>query len=216
MAKVTIIDYGLGNLFSVEQACKNVGLETEITSNKNIIANAEALMLPGVGAFGDAMESLHKQDLVQPIKDFVQGGKPFMGVCLGMQLLFSESEEFGSHKGLDIIPGVIAKFPNATPGHPNIKVPQIAWNQIQKPGGKDWLHTPYQDLTDGEYMYFVHSYYAKPENLSDALSLTTYEDIEYCSSVMRDNVFATQFHPEKSAGSGLTIYKNWAKTIIKN
>ncbi|GAB2530950.1 imidazole glycerol phosphate synthase subunit HisH [Rufibacter soli] len=216
MAKVTIIDYGLGNLFSVEQACKNVGLETEITNDNTMIAKAEALILPGVGAFGDAMESLHKQDLVQPIKDFADSGKPFFGVCLGMQLLFTESEEFGSHKGLDIIPGVIAKFPNATSSHPKIKVPQIAWNQIMKPAGRDWLRTPYQELNDGEYMYFVHSYYARPEQSEHSLSLTTYEDIEYSSSVLRNNVFATQFHPEKSADSGLSIYKNWAKTILKN
>jgi glutamine amidotransferase len=211
--KVVILDYGMGNLFSVNQVCQSIGLETIITDDKKIIMEADALILPGVGAFGDAMSNLEKHDLVSPIIDFVQSGKPFMGVCLGMQLLFSESEEFGHHKGLDLIKGKIAKFPNISPDNKKIKVPQIAWNQINQPANRTWTDTPFEGLKNGEYMYFVHSYYAIPENEKDILSVTDYEGITYCSSILNNNIFAVQFHPEKSAAYGKTMYSNWAKSI---
>lgn len=206
--KVTIIDYQLGNLFSVKQACDTIGISATISSNSKDIEEADAIILPGVGAFIEAMNNLDKLDLVNPIKDYVGAGKPIFGVCLGLQLLFSESEEFGSGKGLDIIPGLIKKFPAMKNGK-KIKVPQIAWNQVYE-DKKSWANSPLKDLTEREFMYFVHSYYVEPLEESCVLTKTNYEGLEYCSSIMENNIFATQFHPEKSSEKGLSIYKNWA------
>jgi len=206
---VVIIDYGLGNLFSVNQACQTVGLNVKISNIKEEIKNADAIILPGVGAFIEAMNNLEKMDLVNSIRESVKNGKPFFGICLGMQLVFSRSEEFGSGNGLDLIPGVIKKFP-ITRNDKIIKVPQIAWNNIYS-SKKKWIDTPLYNIEENEFMYFVHSYYAEPEFEDSILTNTNYSDIEYCSAVMKDNIFATQFHPEKSAEKGIKIYKNWGK-----
>jgi glutamine amidotransferase len=206
--KVTIIDYQLGNLFSVKQACDTIGISATISSDSKDIEEADAIILPGVGAFIEAMNNLDKLDLVNPIKDYVGAGKPIFGICLGLQLLFSESEEFGSGKGLDIIPGLIKKFPAIKNGK-KIKVPQIAWNQVY--GDKKSLaNSPLKDLSEREFMYFIHSYYVEPSSESCILTKTNYEGIEYCSAILENNIFATQFHPEKSSEKGLSIYKNWA------
>ena len=210
--QVVIIDYGLGNLFSVNQACQKVGLNVKISNLKEEIKNADAIILPGVGAFIEAMNNLEKMDLVNTIKETVENGKPFFGICLGMQLIFSKSEEFGSGNGLNLIPGVIKKFPT-TLNEQIIKVPQIAWNKIYS-FKKKWLDTPLFDIKENEFMYFVHSYYAEPLFEESILTRTNYSDIEYCSAVMKDNIFATQFHPEKSAEKGIKIYKNWG--VINN
>ena len=188
--KAVIIDYGMGNLFSVKLACEKVGLEAVISNKPEDILVAAALILPGVGAFGDAMANLKKLGLIEPIKKCIDSGKPFLGVCLGMQLLMTESEEFGKHKGLDIIKGKVKKFPAGID-----KVPQVGWNQI---------------VPSGEYMYFVHSFYCVPEDKSIVLSQTNYAGLDYCSSLQKKNVFACQFHHEKSGKTGLTIYKNFA------
>lgn len=206
--KVTIIDYQLGNLFSVKQACDTIGISATISSDSKDIEEADAIILPGVGAFIEAMNNLDKLDLVNPIKDYVGAGKPIFGICLGLQLLFSESEEFGSGKGLDIIPGLIKKFPAMKNGK-KIKVPQIAWNQVYE-DKKSLANSPLKDLTAREFMYFVHSYYVEPLEESSVLTKTNYEGLEYCSSIIENNIFATQFHPEKSSEKGLSIYKNWA------
>ncbi len=206
--KITIIDYQLGNLFSVKQACNTVGLNSLVSSAKEDILNADALILPGVGAFIEAMKNLNDFDLVSPIKDRVNAGIPIFGVCLGQQLLFSESEEFGSGKGLDLIPGLIKKFP-ALKDERKVKIPQIAWNKIYSKEQK-WNATPLTELEEEDFMYFVHSYYVVPESSSCVLTLTNYEEIEYCSSILDNNIFATQFHPEKSSTKGISIYRNWA------
>lgn len=162
-----------------------------------------------MGAFGDAMKNLKNFDLVDLIGDFIISGRPFMGVCLGMQLLFSQSEEFGIHQGLDIIKGKVKKFSSNSK---KIKVPQIGWNKIlQSENGKLWSNSPFRRIQDGEFMYFVHSFYVIPENTDVTLSETVYEDIRYCSACFSDNVFATQFHPEKSAQEGIKIYRDWLK-----
>lgn len=210
--KVTIIDYQLGNLFSVKQACDTIGLKAEVSSQKEDIESADALILPGVGAFIEAMTNLDKFDLINPIKDAVNSGTPIFGVCLGQQLLFTESEEFGSGKGLDLISGLIKKFPASKDGN-KIKVPQIAWNRICRLE-QNWENTPLSELNNNEFMYFVHSYYVAPSSSSCVLTQTNYEDIEYCSSILEKNIFATQFHPEKSSEKGLSIYRNWA--LINN
>lgn len=210
--KVVIIDYKLGNLFSVKQACDTVGMNAMISSDREDLMTADALLLPGVGAFNEGMNNLDKLDLVSAIKEKIADNVPLFGICLGQQLLFTESEEFGTGKGLDLIPGIIKKFPEAI-GKRKIKVPHIAWNKIYS-AGQDWQNTPLQDLDNNEFMYFIHSYFAKPADDSFISTLTNYDGIEFCSSVCYKNIFATQFHPEKSADKGISIYRNWA--LINN
>ena len=208
--KVCIIDYKLGNLYSVNQALTNIGLNVSLSSDKNEIYAADALVLPGVGAFGDAMQNLKALGLIDPIVEAVNNGKPFLGICLGLQLLFTESEEFGSSKGLDLVSGQVRKFNNTQPSGEKRKVPQIAWNQIQKPSGKTWYNTPLADIKDGEYMYFVHSLYVEPTE-PVALTTTNYDGQSFVSSIVKNNIFACQFHPEKSGKEGLKIYREWSK-----
>lgn len=228
--RVAIVDYKLGNLYSVQHACRFAGLEGFITSSKDDLLNADAVILPGVGAFGDAMENLRRQDLVGPLRDIACSTTPLIGICLGLQLLMSESHEFGRHGGLGIISGPVVRFdrPMGTLGasadriEKTLKVPQIGWNGISRPnmpassdaGNTDaWTHTPLQDLRDGEYMYFVHSFYAQPEREDVILSKTTYGDIEFCSSLRLGNTFAFQFHPERSGPKGLHIYHHIASLV---
>ena len=211
---VVIIDYGMGNLFSVKQACEHVGLQATITCDSKQVRNVDAVILPGVGAFGDAITRLNKLDLIKPILDFVRSGKPLMGVCLGMQLLMSESEEFGSYKGLNVFPGRVIKFPVESYHEEMTKVPQVGWNQLYKQR-LSWDESPLAGISEGEYMYFVHSYYCKFENSEVVLSVTRYADIEYCSSILHKNIFACQFHPERSGKEGLKIYKNFANLLKK-
>lgn len=205
--KVAIIDYKLSNLFSVKHALDYIGVESQITYDKDIIANSDAAIIPGVGAFGDAIKNLEKLELIDLIKDFISSGRSFMGVCLGMQLLFTQSEEFGTYMGLNIIKGKVKKF---TDKSKKITVPQIGWNQIFIPKNKSLQpSSPLKNIKHGEFMYFVHSYYVIPEDNKVILSETTYENITYCSSLLYNNVFATQFHPEKSGKEGIKIYREW-------
>jgi len=210
--KIAIIDYSLGNLFSVQQAFSQLGAETQITNSIEEIKSADGIVLPGVGAFGAAMDFLQVNKIDLAIKDTVQKGIPFFGICLGMQLLFEESEEFGSTKGLGMIKGKIKKFRSTDPSM-KLHVPQVGWNTIQQPKNNNWQNSPLKELSNGSYMYFVHSYYAMPEHENDILCSTNYGGIEYCSAVQHNNIFATQFHPEKSGDKGLSIYKNWLTKI---
>ena len=212
LKRVVIIDYQLGNLFSVKQACDTVGINAEISSNREDILNADALILPGVGAFIEAMNSLKKFSLDTAIQNKVNGGTPIFGICLGQQLLFTESEEFGAGKGLDLISGIIKRFPE-TFEERKVKVPHIAWNTIFKLN-QEWDNTALKDLSNNDFMYFIHSYYVKPSYDACILTQTNYDGIEFCSSILKNNIFATQFHPEKSADKGISIYKNWA--LINN
>ena len=212
LKKVVIIDYQLGNLFSVRQACDTVGINAEISSNREDILNADALILPGVGAFIEAMNNLKKFELDTAIQNKVNGGIPIFGICLGQQLLFTESEEFGAGKGLDLISGIIKRFPE-TFDERKVKVPHIAWNTIFKLN-QIWDDTALSDLSNNDFMYFIHSYYVKPSDDACILTQTNYDGIEFCSSILKNNIFATQFHPEKSADKGISIYKNWA--LINN
>lgn len=216
MKNVAIIDYKMGNLFSVQHACKNVGLNPIITSETKIIEKADAAILPGVGAFGEAMEILKKLDLIVVIKEFIASEKPFMGICLGYQLLFTESEEFGRNEGLNIFEGLVKKFSFEVNGSKNTKIPQIGWNQIYKLDNNGNCElSPIHSIMNGEYMYFVHSYYVEPSEDDIKLTRTIYDGFEYCSSILKKNVFASQYHPEKSAKEGLKIYKNWSEIINK-
>lgn len=217
LPKVAIVDYMLGNLFSVKQACAHVGLEAIITSDKVVIQNADAVILPGVGAYGDAMAALCRLDLASILCEIADSPKPLFGICLGVQLLMTESFEFGWHKGLDIVDGQVLRFDNPREGERILKVPQIGWNRIHRAGGACWDNTLLHGVTEGEHMYFVHSYIVQPEDPGVILSVSRYGNIEFCSSIQRKNVFACQFHPERSGAAGIRLYQNLAaqlKTMI--
>lgn len=197
---IAIIDYGMGNLRSVSKAFEAVGHQAVVTRDPRVIGNASHVVLPGVGAFGDCMANIERYGLAEPIRTAIQSGKPFLGICLGLQLLFTESEEFGTHKGLGIIPGGVRRFEI----DPALKVPHMGWNQvnIQRPCPL------FEGITTGDYWYFVHSYFVDPVDRQIAATTTTY-GIPFVSSVWRDNVVACQFHPEKSQAVGLQLVKNF-------
>ena len=206
---IAIVDYGMGNLRSVQKAIEKVGSSAEITRSPQRIADAGAVILPGVGAFKDCMDNLEKFALITPVLKAIASGKPFLGICLGLQLLFTESLEFGRHPGLDVIKGVVKPFSQtmSDPDRPGglLKIPHMGWNsvQIQKP-------VPVlADVKNGAYFYFVHSYYVEPEDQQMVAMLTDYGG-EFVSAVAFDNVLATQFHPEKSQQQGLAILRAFA------
>jgi len=215
---VAIVDYGLGNLFSVEQACTFVGLNSIITNSRKDILNADAVILPGVGAYGDAMLTLHRLDLVHVLRDIVETATPLFGICLGLQLLMTESYEFGCHKGLGIIEGPVVRFDAPEEKGRLLKVPQIGWNRIYQPThGAQWGGTFLEKVNNGEYMYFVHSYTVQPQDSNLIFATSRYGHIEFCSSIQSGNVFACQFHPERSGQAGLNVYHNFAahlKTVV--
>lgn len=211
--RVAIVDYGMGNVFNVQRACSFVGMDSQVTSDKTDILRADAIILPGVGAFGDAIEALKKNDLISPLHDYVAAGKILLGICLGMQLLMSKSYEFGEHKGLNIIPGEVLRFKQTdNPSCDTFKVPEVGWNNIYslKNSSRDdpWQDSMLEGIINNEFMYFVHSYYVIPDNSSFSISMTRYGNKEFCSSLQNHNIFACQFHPEKSGPEGLKIYRN--------
>ncbi|MCL6591191.1 MAG: imidazole glycerol phosphate synthase subunit HisH [Firmicutes bacterium] len=205
---IAIIDYGVGNLRSVEKALQYLKFEAIITNDPKVVLEAEKVILPGVGAFGKSMESLKQAGMIPVVKEVIQSGRPFLGICLGLQMLFEASAEvFGDqervHSGLGIFPGQVLRFPKN-----GLKTPQIGWNQIKKNRARE---TPLLDgVPDGSFVYFVHSYYVKPEN-PEFIACTTDYGVEYCSGVSWGNVTAFQFHPEKSGRVGLQILKNFGE-----
>ena len=215
-----IIDYGLGNLYSVKLACEKVGMNATITSEKNIIRTANVVILPGVGAFGDAMVELELRGLTNELHRVVESGKMLVGICLGMQLLMEESFEFGHHLGLGIIKGSVVRFDH--PRNPEgriLKVPQVGWNKILKPKKPEkndpWQATPLQEIKEGSYVYFVHSFYCQPTEANVTLAITRYGHIQFCSSLWSNNTFAVQFHPERSGPIGLNIYRNIMQQCVR-
>lgn len=209
MSKVAIVDYGLGNLFSVQSACRKVGLDCILAQTASTVEQAEAVILPGVGAFGTAMERLHALDLVRPLQDFADTGKPMLGICLGIQLLFSESYEFGRHSGLGLLPGEVVPLRDKV--KPGTRIPQIGWNRLL--AESSWEGTLLQSSSPEEYFYFVHSYVVRPESSQFTLATTRYGEMQFCSALQKNNIFACQFHPEKSAEVGLALYRNLARQI---
>ena len=213
-ARIAIVDYGLGNLFSVARACERVGLEVTISSDARELVASDAMILPGVGAFGDAMTNLHERDMVGPLREIAQSGKPFFGICLGLQLLMTQSEEFGSHQGLDIIPGRVVHLGRPQGDHGTLKVPHVGWNRVETSASNaDWSKTPLCGIEPGTYFYFVHSYCVVPDDPSVTLCETTYGDRRFCSAIQQDNVIAFQYHPERSGSDGNTVYNNIAAAL---
>jgi glutamine amidotransferase len=198
---ITIIDYGMGNLRSVQKAFESMGHRAIVTRDHGAIANASHLVLPGVGAFPDCMRNLQQFDLVGPLLEGIHQGKPFLGICLGMQLLFTESEEFGLHKGLNLIKGRVVRF--AAKG---LKVPHMGWNQLRIKKA----HPLLEGLPQEAYVYFVHSYYVVPDDPGVIATGTDY-GVEFASSIAVDHIFASQFHPEKSQKVGLKMLDHFAK-----
>lgn len=203
---IAIIDYGAGNLKSVKKALDFIGAESVITDNPETINACDKILLPGVGSFGDAMDSMKAKNLVETVKQNALSGKAFLGICLGLQLLFEESEESPNVKGLGIFKGKIKRFPSDM----GLKIPHIGWNSLEIKQ-KDTL---FKDIPENSYVYFVHSYYLKAENLEDVATVTNY-GIDFHSAVGKGNIFATQFHPEKSGDVGLQILRNFASMEVK-
>jgi len=199
---VAIVDYGMGNLHSVSKAIERLGYESLVTGDADAILAAESVILPGVGAFGDAMEHLRSSGLDTVVKDVAAGGQPLLGICLGMQLLFSSGEEYGTHEGLDIVPGSVIRFEPRE----GFKVPHMGWNRLNFTQGESPL---LQGLEEG-HVYFVHSYHALVGRESDLIAVTDY-GFPVTAVVGRENVFGMQFHPEKSGELGMKLLGNFLK-----
>lgn len=206
--KIAIVDYGLGNLFSIRMACEVVGLEAVVTLRAQDLFSADAVILPGVGAFGDAMGALRRLDLVAVIHDIAAQKKPLFGICLGFQLFMTESEEFGAHRGLGLVEGRVRSLGTPTESRKRLKVPNVGWSQLRRAPERDWEGTPLSGLAEKTHMYFVHSYIVEPADPALILSTTRYGNVEFCSSLQADAVFGCQFHPERSGPEGLSIYRN--------
>ncbi len=199
---IAIIDYEMGNLRSVQKAIERVGHAATITSDPAVLADAQKIVLPGVGAFRDAIGALRTRKLVEPIRTAIDRGKPFLGICLGLQLLFDESFEDGRYEGLGVVPGEVVRF--KVP--PEFKVPHMGWNQVRFRQRSAIMN----GIDDAAHFYFVHSYYVVPRDRGVIATETDYSS-PFCSSICRDNLFAVQFHPEKSQASGLRLLKNFAE-----
>lgn len=208
---IAIIDYGMGNLRSVQKGFERVGREAVVTSDAKTILSAAKVVLPGVGAFPDCMRNLEQYGLIDAVRQTIDSGKPFLGICLGLQLLFTESEEFGISKGLDIIKGRVIRFkgPAFSTSHSalgTLKVPHMGWNSLSIKQRAPAL----QDVPDNSHVYFVHSFHVVPEDKNVIATTTTY-GIDFVSSIWKDNIFAAQFHPEKSQALGLSILKRFGE-----
>ena len=207
---IAIVDYQMGNLRSVQKAFESRGFEAVVTDDVGAMRDARGLVLPGVGAFGDCHRELKSRGLIDPLLEWIDSGRPFLGICLGLQLLLSGSDESETAPGLGIIPGRVRKFEAG-----ELKVPHMGWNQVRYPRGNDGEGAPgicpiFEGIPDGAYFYFVHSYYVDPDDPASVAGTTDY-GMPFVSAVWRDNVFATQFHPEKSQEVGLKVIENFGK-----
>jgi imidazole glycerol-phosphate synthase subunit HisH len=201
---IAIIDYGMGNLRSVEKGFLKVGVNARVVTDPQAVDDASAVVLPGVGAFRDCMRNLEQASLLEPVVRTIQKGKPYLGICLGLQILFTESEEFGIYKGLDILKGKVVRF------QVNLKVPHMGWNNVKI------LHGPpiFDGINDDSFFYFVHSFYVAPDD-NNIVAATTDYGVTFTSMVWKENIFATQFHPEKSQDAGLRILRNFGDFVKK-
>ena len=199
---IAIVDYQMGNLRSVQRGFARAGYESLVTNDPHVLRQADKVILPGVGAFADAMEQLHRRKLVQPLQALARSGKPLLGICLGLQLLFEKSYENGTHLGLGIIPGEVVPFKNLPP---DCKIPHMGWNQLEMRKDCPLL----ADISPDAFFYFVHSYYVVPKDPEVVMAETDYAR-NFVSMICRRNIFATQFHPEKSQQAGLQMLRNFA------
>lgn len=199
---ITIIDCGINNLRSAQKAFEHLGYQTQVTRDADVVSRAEKILLPGVGAFGAAMQSLRDANLVEPIQNAIKGGTPFLGVCLALQLLFDESEELGQNQGIGAVAGRVTRLPDA----PGLKIPHMGWSGLHFPRESKL----FQGIDEGAMVYFVHSYYAQPQNLG-VVAATSTHGIEFTAAIEKDNLMATQFHPEKSSAIGMKILDNFGK-----
>ena len=224
MTTIAVIDYGAGNLRSVAHAVEHVGLPSVVTADASTILEADGVILPGVGAAADTMRNLQQRDLVGVVKDVIARGRPFFGVCMGLQALFTVSEEGGEHPCLDVLPGRVRRFPitgDATTGGA-LSIPHMGWNQVRQvrpaspaagsAGAEGTPHPFFDGVPDDANFYFVHSYYVEPDDWSTVTGETDY-GVSFPSVVCRDNVMATQFHPEKSGEHGLMLYRNFGRIV---
>ncbi|MNH99152.1 Imidazole glycerol phosphate synthase subunit HisH 1 [compost metagenome] len=196
---IAIVDYGMGNLHSVSKACERLGFDTVVTGDPSVILNASGVLLPGVGAFGDAMDHLRESGLDVVVREVASGGKPLLGICLGMQLLFDRGEEHGDHQGLGILPGRVVRFEGGT-----YKVPHMGWNKLEYTNASSPI---FEGLEEG-HVYFVHSYHVLPALKEDLLAVTDYGQ-PVTAIVGRGNVYGMQFHPEKSGEMGMSLLRNF-------
>jgi len=204
---IAVVDYGMGNLRSVQKALENVGYNVLVTSSPQQILDARSLVLPGVGAFKDCIHNLKKLNLIEPILKSIKNGKPFLGICLGLQILFTESEEFGKSLGLNLVKGTVVRFSGGcNTDRTRLKVPHMGWNAISIKRNLPL----FSGIGDGSFFYFVHSYYVVPDD-KDTVATTTSYGIEFVSCIQKENIFACQFHPEKSQQVGLQVLKNFGK-----
>jgi glutamine amidotransferase len=202
---IASIDYGMGNLRSVEKGFQKVGVNAHITNRPDVVDRADGVVLPGVGAFRDCMRELTNLKLIDSVVNAIKSNKPYLGICLGLQVLFSESGEFGRCRGLDIFRGSVVRFPES-----ELKVPHMGWNELNIKSN----NALFNGIKDRTYFYFVHSFYVAPEDTT-IISTTTDYGVDFTSTIAKDNIFAVQFHPEKSQGVGLKLLKNFGKIVYQ-
>ncbi|WP_008313938.1 imidazole glycerol phosphate synthase subunit HisH [Leptolyngbya sp. PCC 6406] len=207
MARIAVIDYDMGNLHSACKGLEQAGAEPYVTDRAADLLQADAVVLPGVGAFDPAIQHLRSRDLIQPIRDVIASGKPFLGICLGLQVLFEGSEE-GLESGLGLVPGWIRHFQK----EPGITIPHMGWNQLEFPQAQSQL---WQGVEGGEWVYFVHSYYAEPEDSAVIAATVTHGSQQVTAAIAQDNLMAVQFHPEKSSQTGLKLLSNFVAVVAK-
>ena len=204
--RVTVVDYGLGNLFSVQRALEHCGAQVEVSDRPDAVEAADRLVLPGVGAFADGMAGLRQRGLVEPIKRYASAGGALLGICLGMQLLLSVSEEFGEHEGIGIIPGRVVVIPAVGADGQRHKIPHTGWSRLIRPSGvEDWRGTILSDTPDDAFVYVVHSYTAVPVSPAHRLADMDYDGCLIAAAVRSGNIYGCQFHPEKSGPAGLRV-----------
>ena len=209
--KITIIDYGCGNILNLARAIKFIGYEVDITHDKNKIINSSYVILPGVGAFGNAMKQIEKYNLHNTILEYAKSNKPLLGICLGMQILLTVSYEFGVHKGLDLIEGKVIKISNEK--NKEIKIPHMGWNEIYPNNNKkEWKNKILKNSSIGKSFYFVHSFVCITKDYDSTIAVCNYSDISIPAVIATGNVYGCQFHPEKSADNGLAVLKNFCET----
>lgn len=211
--KIIIVDYGVGNLYSLIKAFQCFADNVQIIDEPAAFASASALVLPGDGAFKAGMEGLAVRSLTGLVKEFARSGRPILGICLGAQILLEKGFEFGEHQGLGLVQGEVAKFSELKNQE---KIPQIGWNAIQEPSPGVWQDTILQNVTNGANVYFVHSYILEPQNNKNVLAVSSYGGHEFCSVVKQANIYGVQFHPEKSGEVGLQIIKNFVQLCQNN